>query len=768
MSSMDFSVIIDRSHPYRPRIKFLPSLGLSLLVPILFAFILSLTGLINDPIVFQLSAIVMAILFCLHGILRRSKLEAVFLNLPIAIIDYLIMYGLHIVTGGWFLHPYGIFGSLTGPNGPITDILNNPDVNQLSGGIVPQIKQYAPLTTILDLIFVIIIALFIGFFVTALVTGFRNKEGEFSSVAIPFKIIAAFFFLVLIIIVPFTYSGLSKFVEGSSYVGAAVADFAFLATGTSGGGAALSQQNQNPLIDLTDPQFQQQLIAALKKANIHLTKAYQAYRHVQQNFLLIMILNNMGVQQIQIDQNTAINVKNIPQLLSITKVLADIAEAGPSLIYGLTNLYGGLDSALKIIQSTGTFAEIADLALIETTRTYSQLNTSEYSNEFKTSLQKIILGVNNLTEAKTPILSATNEALQIANNVFIDLQQKPNTVKQMLETIKLGLPVLLDAAQAFPDFLNATYQVMLAMGDLAQNNFLGAGEWMRFANLDIFEANATIGQIDETNLPTIEEEGTLPFRATLEFTKDFINMLFYLTAGGVNMTGTLIGLNTTLSLLDDISFNSSQPSTDPTWAAISNSLSSTRLNLTDLRTNIETAANLTKVYQQKNYGALNDTVQPQWNQLDTVLSNMTGKVRDAEYLFNALEYTYNASYKFALGSEALNNSLITSTDNNTFATNPLTTQAEENYTQARNDAQQAYDLLQNAKFIDDTSKQTWLYILKDGGTNKSIYGLSTYALGIIESMKTDNAVYSIGNTLLAQMLDKMEAINFASIFKKNS
>ena len=114
---------------------------------------------------------------------------------------------------------------------------------------------------ILDLVIVELLALFLGFFISTVATGIWTKKGELSIFSVIMKPIAAFFVIVILILVPFTYHGLANLAYGGVSIGAGASEF-MQAFGLSTGVGA---QNGD-LVDFNDPAVIEELSLAAERA----------------------------------------------------------------------------------------------------------------------------------------------------------------------------------------------------------------------------------------------------------------------------------------------------------------------------------------------------------------------------------------------------------------------------------------------------------------------------------------------------------------------
>ncbi len=110
-------------------LPFLQAFLAALIAPFLIGLVFALLGAQQNALILQVEMIVVAIGFCLMGILTRSKAKGLLIifTAPIA---WLPMFILSTLTNGWYVNPYGLVTEILGP---ISAILAN--VESLSPGL---------------------------------------------------------------------------------------------------------------------------------------------------------------------------------------------------------------------------------------------------------------------------------------------------------------------------------------------------------------------------------------------------------------------------------------------------------------------------------------------------------------------------------------------------------------------------------------------------------------------------------------------------------
>ncbi|MHA2346221.1 MAG: hypothetical protein ACXACP_05845 [Candidatus Hodarchaeales archaeon] len=125
-----------------------------ILGPVIIAIVFGLLGAASSPLLMQVEIILVAIAFCLTGILARSKLIGLvsIISAPSA---WFIMYLLDNLTGGLIANPYGLFTNISSPVKAIIEA-NLPGLEALS-----ELGEFiSPVAMALDLVIVEFLALF--------------------------------------------------------------------------------------------------------------------------------------------------------------------------------------------------------------------------------------------------------------------------------------------------------------------------------------------------------------------------------------------------------------------------------------------------------------------------------------------------------------------------------------------------------------------------------------------------------------------------------
>ena len=89
-----------------------------ILGPVVIAVVFGLLGSRTSPLLMQVEILLVAIAFCLTGILARSKLIGL-LSIISAPIAWVLLYVLDLITGGMIANPFGLFSGLTRSTIPV-------------------------------------------------------------------------------------------------------------------------------------------------------------------------------------------------------------------------------------------------------------------------------------------------------------------------------------------------------------------------------------------------------------------------------------------------------------------------------------------------------------------------------------------------------------------------------------------------------------------------------------------------------------------------
>ncbi|MFX0151242.1 MAG: hypothetical protein ACFFAJ_10705, partial [Candidatus Hodarchaeota archaeon] len=280
----------------------------AILAPVIIAIVFGILGSKTNSLLFQLELILVAIAFCLTGILSRSKLLGL-LSVITAPISWFILFMIDILLSGFIPNPYGI---LTGLAGPITAIAQSGLLSGLGTEVDEIVNFVTQIAIITDLIIVEFLAFFLGFFLSTLATGIWTKKGNLSIFSLIIKPFAAVIAIIILIIVPFAYHGIANFADGGISIGAGAAEFLAFFGGELGGTGGSGAQASEPTLDLNDPEVVANLTAAAENAAFWFKRSSTAFGQVQGNFLIRAILNYVFPEGSSFN---GLNMREIPSIL---------------------------------------------------------------------------------------------------------------------------------------------------------------------------------------------------------------------------------------------------------------------------------------------------------------------------------------------------------------------------------------------------------------------------------------------------------------------
>jgi len=287
-------------------LPFLQAFLAALIAPFLIGLVFALVGAQQNALILQVEMIVVAIGFCLMGILTRSKAKGLLIifTAPIA---WIPMFILSTLTNGWYVNPYGL---LTEMLGPISAILGN--VESLSPELAGLSDYSNIILLVLILIDLILLEMFIfwaGFFTATLATGIWTKKGDLSIFSVIMKPIAAILLILLLVTVPFVYHGISNFADGGISLAAGATEFMGI-FGSTGINAGFGSQ-EGLGIDISDPETIAELSEAAERAAAWFRRSSIKFGQVQGNFLLSLFKGFLP------ENFEGINMQQIAAVLSI-------------------------------------------------------------------------------------------------------------------------------------------------------------------------------------------------------------------------------------------------------------------------------------------------------------------------------------------------------------------------------------------------------------------------------------------------------------------
>ncbi|MFX0171680.1 MAG: hypothetical protein ACFE9L_07160 [Candidatus Hodarchaeota archaeon] len=604
----------------------------AILAPVIIVVVFGILGSKTNAVLFQLEMILVAIAFCLTGILTRSKLLGL-LNLIAAPISWFILFLIDIILGGFIPNPYGL---LTGLAGPITAIAQSGILSGLGADLDQIVTLITQIAIILDLIIVEFLAFFLGFFLSTLATGIWTKKGKLSIFSLIIKPFAAVFAIIIILIVPFAYHGIANFADGGISIGAGAAEFLAFFGGELGGTGGSGAQAGGPSLDLNNPEVVANLTAAAENAAFWFKRSSTAFGQVQGNFLIRALLNYWFPEG---SSYNGLNMREIPSLLSISDILYHLSDELPPLLAGYQNLANGFEITFGVLgQSSiggGSGSSIEGI-------------TTDYDPTFTVGLNNISMALDNFTDAEEGVREALVTAEEIMTKVIVDETAELGIFVDIVDEAKAGYGVLIDVARGGIYFLNATYKTTLAVDEMGESDFLGANNYMNGAANDLVTASSTLQAID---LSGLDPNSPLPFYGTVKIVQDMTQLLSYFSIAAANGTSCYLAVEKGLNALNGIKFTEG--------TGLSTGFNDAATNISAANSFFDSAAdnmndassfsnNLTN--PENTYGPIIDgSLKPMLNDFSYMINQFSTNITELGYQLRALEHTLFAMQSFSVG-----------------------------------------------------------------------------------------------------------------------
>ena len=730
----------------------------AVIAPVLIAIVFGLLNMKENPLLFQLELMLVAIAFCLTGILTRSKLLGL-LSIIAAPISWVILFFLDMFTGGFILNPFGIFSGITGPVSAIAE----------SGVLGENMDQYLNFVTqlaiIIDLIFVEMLAFFLGFFLSTLATGIWTKKGELSILSCIVKPIAAIFTIIILITVPITYHAVAHSLYGVITLGAGAAEFGdvFGIDVTSAGGGIGAQEGF--AIDFNNETMIEELVNASKRAAEWFQESAKAFDQVQGN-LFAMILVDLLLADY--------GMENALVVLDFPEILASFATEVPDLMAGYKGMVQGFELTFSVLGGTdigGGFG--GSINRIE----------AEYNDTFDDGLDLISDALVNFSNAEEGVKDALAKSEEIIRELDVG-ETGDVDIAQIIKEAQIGYGVILEVAEGGIFFLNATYKTTLAVEDLGDIDYEGAHDWMAKASKDLADANETLQEIDTEEL----EKGQLPFWGTVEIITDMTELLTYFARAATNGTECYIEIENIVVDINDIDFG------EEDLTSISSKLDGLSTRATNARTtfngasnNIDSATELSSEFVEKDYGnIINDALKPMLIEFNSMLNQFHTNVTEIANLLTALDYTLLSAYSFTEGLDLFNstyNEIRTAAGDNgtlffeSFSVHPDIDKSIEYMDYAIENASDGFDEIGSTTVIPAEITIAWKNTLhypwppddpdpELTASIKSIAGLATGAKDAITALKvaTGFLAQEANAELINDLFDSMDEVGFEQIF----
>lgn len=734
----------------------------AVLAPIVIAIVFGIMGSKTNPLLLQIELLLVAISFCLVGILTRSKLRGL-LSIISAPISWVILYFMDLFTNGLIFNPYGLFAGLSGPISAIvqTGILDQYVTN--ASELVTLITQIA---IIIDLIIVEILAFFLGFFISTLSTGIWTKKGDLSILSIILKPFAAVFAILILIIVPFTYHGVATFADGGVSLGAGAAEF----MGAFGEGLGGGTGSQIDSINFTA------LSEAAERAEYWFRRSSNAFEHVQGNFLIRAVLNALFPEGTSYG---GLNLREIPAILDISDILAEVSSALPYLLAGYENLTNGF---------TITFAVLSTTSLGGGFGGSLEGFQAEYNETFVDGLNYIQDAIYKFREAEDAVNVSINKAKTIIDEVIVDKNQTEGfgVFAIIIEEADVGYGIILDVAQGGIDFLNATYKTALAIDDLGSSDFSGAHTWMSSAALDLSDANDTLKAIDSSGL---SKGSPLPFWGTVQIITDMVELLNYFVRAAANATDCYTRIENVLDTLQELNFAEENVLTYD-WNPLSSNVSTARTIFDGADNNIKLAtskSNELAAREEGYYGPIIEgSIGPVLDDFSSMLNQFSTNISEVANLLGALESTVFSIQSLTEGFSLFNQSYTDAheaaagnflTFFSTFNGDPRTNRSKDLMQMAIENASTGYSAVDQTTVIPSDVTNTWKNVLHQPAPGPtvdpdpatvppSIAGIAFGIYGLIGALQAaaDLAEAEDNQGLIQNIFQKMENVTLSQIF----
>ena len=646
--------------------------SLSVILPTVVIIALPLDFL-NSMIGYILSLGFLTILWCIYPIAKRSTKHAP-LALISATLSYLIIEILihfNILLSG--INPWGIFNNISRQN--LIGLLQSQDLisdlgNQVGFGL-------SFLSTIIPFIDIIIIT-FIPFTIGL---GCAGLIGKFNISIWKSIVIRTFFFVLLIstlITIPMTYHMLGKGSEGTLHASIGIIKTAEMFTPRFLENLA---ENYDELLQL------------ISSAQDHLLKSGNSFQQFGQNPLIAYLLPFL------IPNVAGIPLVDLPNILTLTNVVADTIEYYPNILWAFNYLTEGLNQSFDILLATipGINLEGIGSATFQT-----------YDSQMAVALSLMQRGVNNLTYAQFPLMELIGPVQERLNySIFAE-------ISDLLTTIEVGLPILNIILSSAIPWINSTYKLALTLDEFYDFNF--KPESLDSAKAD-FNASQGLSNINIEGLPT---NTLIPINDLVNFSQNLHEVTKNLIFSVENATYTFQALNGTLVNFNDIEFDNTSNINDPVWSNIDIRLQNTSNYLNLTRTSLDQMSQVIEAQKALEFEEITE--------LNTFIDNLDNFTQDAsdrfdvinDY-FNALNASYWSMQYFSLGSNSFNQSITAQIL--AFPTIMFNaSQADANFTLCQISANLTENILTGISdhLLNQSAVNNWSNLIRGDITNSSI------------------------------------------------
>jgi hypothetical protein len=686
--------------------------SLSIILPTVLILILP-SWVLNSMLSYVITLGIIAILLCLYPLVKRSTRYT-----PLAVFSGLISYffieiliHLQLYQG---LNPWGIFNNISRHN--LIGTLQDQEIVISAGqGVFLGIELLQIVIPFLDLLIIVLIPFTIGVSLTGI---FQISERKRKS-ALLLRTLFVAVLLIFIIIIPLGYHALGKGTEGTLYASIGLVET-----------AEIFSPEYIDNLDLT----YEELLLLIASAEQHFRKAGNSLEQFGENPLIALVLPYF------FPEVAGIPLKDLPEILTLTTVLADTVPHFYELSWAYYNLRIGSNRSFQIlIQSIEGFNDGGSGAQV----------SPKYNASMREALQIMNLGVKNLTYIQPYLLQLVSTVQQTLDYlVFAD-------ISNILTEIEIGLPILVTTANGTVPWINSTYKLTLALEDLYDFNF--ESEFLEEAEKD-FNASMELQDIDLESFPDVENP-LIPIRDMVEFTLNLRQITKRFMYSIRNATYMFQSLNHTLSLYQDINFANASNIHDPLWLNIDLGLQNTSTYLNATQTSLDNMSAVIASQEPLEFAGFNYLLE----ELEEFTLSTSDRFDLVESYVLALDETNDAIKYFSMGTNSLNETL-NATSFNSDEYNP----AIVNFTLSQESANNTEDILTgiSTHLLNETAITNWRNLVKGDITNSStnsIYMNAQRCLNLIDAILPIGPVTQPDLIEFVAILSDMEELDW-SIF----
>jgi hypothetical protein len=374
-----------------------------------------------------------------------------------------------------------------------------------------------------------------------------------------------------------------------------------------------------------------ELLSLIISAEEHLIKAGNSFEQFGQNPLIAYLL------PLLIPEVAGIPLADLPNILTLTNVVAETIPYYPNILWAFNHLTEGLNQSFDIL--LGSVQGI-------TQEGYGSAIFQEYDEQMKDALSLMQKGVNNLTSAEIPLMNLLNQVQErLDYSIFAELSD-------LLTTIEIGLPILITVLSSSIPWINSTYKLTLALDEFIELDF--DPDQLTSARLD-FDDSQDILSIDIEGLPT---NTLIPINDLVSFSQNLHELTKYLIYSVANSTDMFKALNKTLSNFEGIDFSNSSNIYSNVWNRVEIGLQNTSyfLNLTQISLNqMSVVIESQKAIEFEELAELNVFI----DNLDNFTQDASNRFDVIDSYFSALNNSYWSIYYFSMGTNSLNQSITT-------------------------------------------------------------------------------------------------------------